>query len=89
MRMDDFCDAHGVAPSAIKIDVDGNEHRVLEGGLRTLASPSLRTVLIEQPADYPGRDACADALRKSGLDRAGRFGIANEVWRRPAAEVRR
>jgi FkbM family methyltransferase len=87
MRMDDFCDARGVAPGAIKIDVDGNEHRVLGGAVRTLGSPALRTVLVEQPEDYPGRDVCAGHLEKAGLRRAGRFGIANEVWRRPAEET--
>lgn len=82
MRMDDFCEAHRVTPTAIKIDVDGNEHRVLEGARQILALPTLRSVIIELPVDYAERDVCAAHLAKAGLELAGRFGIANEVWRR-------
>lgn len=35
------------SPAMIKIDVDGIEHLILRGARRTLALPSLRTVLIE------------------------------------------
>jgi FkbM family methyltransferase len=86
MRMDDVCDALGVVPSAIKIDVDGNEDRVVEGAVRTLGVPALRTVLIELTDDAPGRHTCTDYLEKSGLRRVGRFGVANEIWRRPVEE---
>jgi FkbM family methyltransferase len=86
MRMDDFCEAHGMTPTAIKIDVDGNEHRVLEGARRMLALPTLRSVLIEQPADHAERNACMEHLGKAGLQPLGRFGTANEVWRRPGAD---
>jgi FkbM family methyltransferase len=34
-------------PDHIKIDVDGLEHRVIKGCLKTLASPSVKTVLVE------------------------------------------
>lgn len=41
------------APHHIKIDVDGLEHRVIEGMLDTLRNPSLKTVLIEINFDNP------------------------------------
>ena len=40
-------------PEHIKIDVDGLEHRVVEGMLKTLQRPELRTVLIEINFDNP------------------------------------
>jgi FkbM family methyltransferase len=40
-------------PQHIKIDVDGLEHRVVEGMLDTLRNPALKTVLIEINFDNP------------------------------------
>lgn len=40
-------------PDHIKIDVDGLEHRVIEGMLGALADPSLKTVLVEINFDNP------------------------------------
>jgi FkbM family methyltransferase len=40
-------------PDHIKIDVDGLEHRVIEGMLDTLKHPSLKTLLIEINVDNP------------------------------------
>ena len=37
VRLDDHCAEHGLAPSAVKIDVEGAELSVLEGGRDTLA----------------------------------------------------
>ncbi len=37
IRLDDFCAEHGIAPSAVKIDVEGAERAVLEGARETLA----------------------------------------------------
>jgi FkbM family methyltransferase len=37
VRLDDYCAEHGLAPSAMKIDVEGAELSVLEGGRDTLA----------------------------------------------------
>ena len=37
LRLDDFCAEHGIAPAAIKIDVEGAERAVLEGARGVLA----------------------------------------------------
>lgn len=37
LRLDDYCAEHGLAPSALKIDVEGAEMSVLEGARETLA----------------------------------------------------
>jgi len=93
MRLDDFCAERDVRPDAIKIDVDGAERRVLEGGRQTLAWEGLRTVLIEiadAPADGP---ACAALLEEAGFARDGGAQGANQIWvrragRRAGATVR-
>lgn len=40
-------------PEHIKIDVDGLEHRVIDGMIETLRKPSLKTVLVEINFDNP------------------------------------
>lgn len=86
--LDAFCDETGVQPEGIKIDVDGTEPEVLEGGGRTLGSPALRSVMIEMPADEDGRRACERLLAEAGL-RCAWFdpsrATPNEVWARDAA----
>lgn len=37
VRLDDYCAEHGLAPTAVKIDVEGAEVSVLEGGRDTLS----------------------------------------------------
>jgi FkbM family methyltransferase len=47
-RLDDAIDRlHLPAPNHIKLDVDGGEAAVLEGAARTVASPGLRSMLVE------------------------------------------
>jgi FkbM family methyltransferase len=53
-------------PDHIKIDVDGLEHRVVEGMIETLASPGLKTVLIEINFDDPRNLAIVERLTKLG-----------------------
>ena len=46
--LDDFAYTQGVLfPDHIKIDVDGVESKIIEGGLKTLQDPKLKTVQIE------------------------------------------
>lgn len=83
MTLDDFCQARGVWPNAIKIDVDGGESRVLAGATRTLSEPGMRTVLIEKSERGPDQEATHRLLMQAGL-RQVNTGVAretvNEVW---------
>jgi FkbM family methyltransferase len=47
LSLDGFCAQRRIAPSAVKIDVEGAEHLVLDGMGTLLAAPLLRAVLIE------------------------------------------
>lgn len=59
--------AEGLAiPDHIKIDVDGLEHRVVEGMLETLQQPRLKTVLIEINFDNPKNLAIVETMEKLG-----------------------
>ena len=53
-------------PHHIKIDVDGLEHRVIEGMLDVLAEPQLKTVLIEINFDNPKNLAIVDRMAELG-----------------------
>ena len=52
-------------PTHIKLDVDGGELDVIAGAARTLAAPSLRSLLIEVSSDLS--TAVIHALAPSGL----------------------
>ncbi|MBT4690892.1 MAG: FkbM family methyltransferase [Rhodospirillaceae bacterium] len=50
--IDDFVETFAVdIPSHIKIDVDGNESLILEGGDKTLSDPKLKSMYIETRSD--------------------------------------
>lgn len=53
-------------PDHIKIDVDGLEHRVVQGMLETLMMPELKTVLIEINFDNPKNLALIDRITDLG-----------------------
>lgn len=81
-------------PKHIKIDVDGFEHKVISGALRTLANPLVRSVLIELNQNLEEHRAVVRELNAMGLkhDQAqvqraerkeGFFkGVAEHVFRR-------
>jgi FkbM family methyltransferase len=65
-RLDDLVEQLDLpAPTLAKIDVDGAEARVLEGGPRTLAKPELRSVLVE--VSRAGSGAVVAGLERAGL----------------------
>ena len=83
-RLDDLIERFALPlPNHIKLDVDGGELAVLDGASRTLASPTLRSVLIEVSSSLSG--AVTDALDRHGLRLEWRTSVRNkageyEVW---------
>jgi len=45
--LDDFCDMTKIYPTAIKIDVDGIEDKIIKGSAKTLNNEKLTSVLVE------------------------------------------
>jgi hypothetical protein len=87
-RLDDFVQTFGLpAPNLVKIDVDGGEERVVEGARKILASPGLRTVLIEIDEKVCSSDLIVGFLAQHGLERRerhprGRSTVTNHIfWR--------
>jgi FkbM family methyltransferase len=81
--LDSFCEATALHPNHIKIDVDGTEPKVLQGGVKTLTSPMLKSVLIELPDEKHSRRACEHLLHSAGLSRRWQHATGktqNEVW---------
>jgi FkbM family methyltransferase len=65
-RLDDLVEQFGLPlPNHIKLDVDGGELDVLKGAFRTLASPALRSLLVEVSTSLS--TAVAEVLGRSGL----------------------
>jgi FkbM family methyltransferase len=79
--MDSFCEKTGLFPNCIKIDVDGTELEILEGGKTTLRAPSVRSVIIEMPVEADLRGKCQRLLEEAGLTREWCSQQSpNEVW---------
>lgn len=81
-------------PTHIKIDVDGLEHRVIKGAIRTIGNPVLRSVLIEINTNLPEHREVISSMESLGFKydaeqverykrKEGTFvGVGNYVFRR-------
>jgi len=78
-RLDEFCERRELRPTAIKIDVDGGEARVLGGARVVLSSPELRTLILE--VNEAPAAVCERLLGDAGLTLA-RMGQTNHIWSR-------
>ncbi len=79
-------------PEMIKIDVDGIEHLVLEGSIKTISNPKCRTILIEVNDDFkPHSNQINKILTKCGFrivekiksdtNNSGSFSnVFNQIW---------
>lgn len=91
-RLDDLVALlHLPAPAHIKLDVDGGELAVIEGAAATLASPTLRSMLVE--VAMPASDAVIGALDRQGFrleskevlkNKAGEYSVWYGVFVREA-----
>ena len=80
-RLDEAIDRFGLpAPNHIKLDVDGGELAVLRGAARTLALPTLRTMLVEVSA--PLSEELTQVLGQHGLRLESKFDVTNKAGER-------
>ena len=65
VSLDGYCAANGLAPSFVKVDVEGAELAVLRGGHRVLAGVANRPELFVEmhPALWPGLGVSAGDIR--------------------------
>jgi FkbM family methyltransferase len=77
-RLDDLVETfHLPLPNHVKLDVDGGELDVLEGAARTLASPALRSLLIEVSSSLSG--PVTAVLERHGLCLESRIDVKNNA----------
>jgi FkbM family methyltransferase len=81
--LDEFCQMTQVYPHTIKLDVDGTETSVLQGALRTLQSPTLRSLIAEISTTNGTDQRCHDLLDRTQLKRSFEKpveGACVEIW---------
>jgi FkbM family methyltransferase len=78
LRLDTLIERFGLPqPNHIKLDVDGGELAVLEGAAHALASPALRSMLVEVSTSLSG--AVAEILERHGLRLDSKVNVKNKA----------
>jgi FkbM family methyltransferase len=54
-------------PQHIKIDVDGIEHKILEGATQTLKDPLLESILVELNTNLPSHRQIIELMKENGF----------------------
>ncbi|HEX8361339.1 MAG TPA: FkbM family methyltransferase [Longimicrobium sp.] len=87
VRLDDFCAEHGIAPAAIKIDVEGAEGAVLNGAREVLAKH--RPIIFLSTHGAEVHQACLAFMKEAGYACAPVLGddvrTTTELFCTPAA----
>ena len=65
-------------PHYLKLDIDGNEDKVLAGAGATLADPTLRSIMIEVDREGPRTQELFDTLTRYGFTFTG-WGVDHEL----------
>ena len=60
--LDSFCSRHQIAPDFLKIDVEGNELKVLQGGIHTLKTCKPK-IMMEIESRHVGQDRAAETFK--------------------------
>ena len=80
--LDSIVEELGIFPSCLKIDVDGAESMLLEGGRKTLGNPALEVVMIEL-LDREASVQCGDvweSLIDHRFFEVDRFKVDENLW---------
>ena len=80
-KLDTFCKETNFSPNCMKIDVDGNEYKVLLGGQTIFSSDFFRSLIIEMKKDSPEYLKCQEQLLQYGLRLLARVNHNEcEIW---------
>ena len=79
ISVDEFVQQTGTQPAHLKIDVDGNETYVIEGASETLASPAVKSILIELYQGHEQYSRCVELIEEAGFKLVERVAWANSV----------
>ena len=80
--MDSISDNLDLQPNLIKIDVDGNELKILKGGKKVFSNNKLRTIIIEMIENLPNYSEIKKYLNDKGFKLENKF-EENQIWYRP------
>ena len=81
IHLDFLYEKFGIKPNLIKIDVDGNEYKILQGGKKTFEKIELRSVYIEMIDSLPDYLLIKNFLLEYGF-RLQIKSSENQVWSR-------
>ncbi len=71
-----------IHPNLIKIDVDGNELKILNGGRKVFSNNKLRSIIIEMIKSLPNYSGIKKYLNEQGFKLEKEF-EENQIWSRP------
>ena len=81
IHLDFLFEEFGIQPNLIKIDVDGNEYKILQGGIKTFETTKLRSIYIEMIESLPDYVPIKTFLLDHGF-RLQSKSSDNQVWSR-------
>ena len=68
IRLDDFLEQNKFIPDYVKIDVDGNELRVIKGSPNLLKSKNIKSILIEiDPENIDVKNEIIDIIEQNSF----------------------
>lgn len=79
--LDFLFEKFGIQPNLIKIDVDGNEYKILQGGIKIFQTTELRSVYIEMIESLPDYEPIKNFLLENGFKLQFKSSD-NQVWSR-------
>ena len=80
--LDYITDNLDIQPNLIKIDVDGNELKILNGGRKVFSNNNLRSIIIEMIKTLPDYSGIKKYLNEQGFKLEKEF-EENQIWSRP------
>jgi len=81
IHLDFLFEKFGIQPNLIKIDVDGNEYKILQGGIKTFETTKLRSIYIEMIESLPDYVPIKTFLLDHGFKLQSKSS-ENQVWSR-------